>query len=87
MRQRVSARERLQITLRYTSPQVTNHAVTTTTTTTTTAAAAAAAQQKTDFLEQISNANLRFFIHPNFAFLSGPNKVDLRGISKLIEVK
>ena len=42
---------------------------------------------KTDFLEQISNANLRFFIHPNFAFLSGPNKVDLRGISKLIEVK
>jgi len=29
---------------------------------------------KTDFLEQISNANLRFFIHPNFAFLSGPNK-------------
>ena len=42
---------------------------------------------KTDFLEQISNANLRFFIHSNFAFLSGPNKVDLRGISKLIEVK
>ena len=42
---------------------------------------------KTDFLEQISIANLRFFIHPNFAFLSGPNKVDLRGISKLIEVK
>ena len=42
---------------------------------------------KTDFLEQISNANLRFFIHPNFAFLSGPNEVDLRGISKLIEVK
>jgi len=42
---------------------------------------------KTDFLEQISNANLRFFIHPNFAFLSGPNKVNLRGISKLIEVK
>jgi len=42
---------------------------------------------KTDFLEQISKANLRLFIHPNFAFLSGPNKVDLRGISKLIEVK
>ena len=42
---------------------------------------------KTVFLEQISNANLRFFIHPNFAFLSGPNEVDLRGISKLIEVK
>jgi len=42
MRQRVSARERLQITLRYTSPQVTNHAVTTTTYYTTAAAAAAA---------------------------------------------
>ena len=42
---------------------------------------------KTDFLEQISKANLRLFIHPNFAFLCGPNKVDLRGISKLIEVK